>query len=301
MANKLVIVAIPAEDDPVWKISSEKVPHMTILFLGDGDNPERGKMAQFLLHAADTSLTRFGLDVERRGTLGEDEADVVFFNDSWELPRLREFRSQLLKESTIRTAYDSVEQFPAWIPHLTLGYPGAPARESKDAWENRIHYVSFDKVALWDKPDAGVEFLLKRDNYNLEPMGVGVGMSAIATRVKGEAFLAHYGVKGMKWGVRKDNSSGAEHSPEATAAAAARAKLKTQGIKSLSNKELQDLTNRINLETKVRDLNSKGTKIKKGHDKVKAILAVGATINAAVALAQSPAGKEIAKVLKRRG
>ena len=106
--SNLVIVAIPAEDDPVWKVSSEKVPHMTILFLGEAAVTEQ--MAGFLLHAANTSLTRFGLDVDRRGTLGEDQADVLFFQDDWELPRLREFRAQLLKETSIRTAYDSAPQ-----------------------------------------------------------------------------------------------------------------------------------------------------------------------------------------------
>lgn len=34
MAN-WAIVAIPEERDPVWKYSSEKVPHMTLLFLGE--------------------------------------------------------------------------------------------------------------------------------------------------------------------------------------------------------------------------------------------------------------------------
>jgi 2'-5' RNA ligase len=92
----LVIVAIPRKDDPIWKISSEKVPHMTILFLGDGDNPKRGQIAQFLEHAAKTSMTRFSLDVDRRGEIGEDQADVLFFKDRWDIPRVRDFRAQLL-------------------------------------------------------------------------------------------------------------------------------------------------------------------------------------------------------------
>ena len=35
--SNLVIVAIPDENDRVWKVSSEKIPHMTLLFLGDED------------------------------------------------------------------------------------------------------------------------------------------------------------------------------------------------------------------------------------------------------------------------
>ena len=33
--SNLVIVAIPDENDRVWKVSSEQVPHLTLLFLGD--------------------------------------------------------------------------------------------------------------------------------------------------------------------------------------------------------------------------------------------------------------------------
>ena len=34
MSSNLVIVAIPDENDRVWKISSEKVPHLTVLVPG---------------------------------------------------------------------------------------------------------------------------------------------------------------------------------------------------------------------------------------------------------------------------
>ncbi len=77
--NNLVIVAIPAEDDYVHKISSEKVPHCTLLFLGEAINPNLLRIAQFLQHAVTiTELGPFGLDVDYRGVLGEDKADVLF-------------------------------------------------------------------------------------------------------------------------------------------------------------------------------------------------------------------------------
>ena len=32
--SAVVVVALPAEDDPIWEVSSEKAPHLTILFFG---------------------------------------------------------------------------------------------------------------------------------------------------------------------------------------------------------------------------------------------------------------------------
>ena len=114
MAN-LAIVAIPSEDDYVHKISSEKIAHMTLLFLGETDKVQNlSNILGFVQHAASQSLKRFGMDVDRRGTLGELEADVLFFKKSkWSgFEDVNNFRSYLLKNPNIRTAYDSTEQFP---------------------------------------------------------------------------------------------------------------------------------------------------------------------------------------------
>lgn len=268
MAENLVVVALPREDDPIWQISSEKVPHLTILFLGPADAAPVSDIVGFVNHAAGMMLSRFGLDVDRRGELGEDKADVLFFQDNWELPRLREFRDQLLKDNNIRKAYDSVEQFPGWTPHLTLGYPDAPAKPTKE----RIYWVQFDRIAVWTGNYDGPEFLLTND-YAME-----VAMSD--TSARGRQFLAHYGVKGMRWGVRKDRSptevgaqatqtvlrgrakvktTGGENqpaSPDAVRAATQKQKLKKSGAAALSNRELQELATRMQLEVNVKRLSA---------------------------------------------
>jgi 2'-5' RNA ligase len=149
----LVIVALPAAEERVWKISSEKKPHLTLLFLGD--NEESADLEQIMLfvqHA--TQLCEHGsfyLDVDERGTLGEDEADVLFFNKrSWNLKWIKEFRSQLLQNPAIKTAYDSAEQYDEWTPHLTLGYPETPAKPIPDDWPDRPFYgIEFDRIAVW--------------------------------------------------------------------------------------------------------------------------------------------------------
>lgn len=68
-----------------------------------------------------------------------------------------------------------------------------------------------------------------------------------------QLVIQHFGVKGMKWGVRKDDKGGSskktkEVSSDAAEADAARVKAKKQGPQSLSNKEMQSLVNRMNLE-----------------------------------------------------
>lgn len=83
--------------------------------------------------------------------------------------------------------------------------------------------------------------------------------------------LIHYGVKGMKWGVRRDRSSrvsiaakgkklktsggvGRKPSEDAKRAAVIGRIGKGSGLQALSNKQLQDYQTRLNLEASVRRL-----------------------------------------------
>lgn len=71
-----------------------------------------------------------------------------------------------------------------------------------------------------------------------------------------ETVLSHYGVKGMKWGVRKSKKQlrkeakarAAQESDDAKAASKALDKANKKGIQSLSNDELKSLNERLNLE-----------------------------------------------------
>lgn len=69
----------------------------------------------------------------------------------------------------------------------------------------------------------------------------------------GMDVLAHYGIRGMHWGVRRsrkqiDNAPEPDDAPEHTRAQTLHTTAKSHGTRKLSNKELQDLTQRLNLE-----------------------------------------------------
>jgi len=283
----LTIVAIPEQDDYVWKISSQKVPHLTILHLADSENS--GRIFEFLQHVADTSMHRFGLDVERRGLLGEDEADVLFFKKSY-CAMVEQARNYLLQDNDIRRAYDATEQFPEWVPHLTLGFPDSPAHPDKRDYPG-INWISFNRIALWTGDFQGPEILLK-DNLSW-----GVSMSD-----KVDEVLSHFGIKGMRWGVRSKSqtSSGSDGSTDFQTAKTAATKAKKSGTKSLSNAELKILIERMNLEQQYSRIvpPSTGGRIVKSGGKFVGDILVGIGKTQATKLANDQVTKLVASVLK---
>lgn len=169
---------------------------------------------------------------------------------------------------------------------------------------------------------------------------------------KTEDFLAHYGVLGMHWGVRKDDRPrGFENKANAirtridelkakkpfnraqrlainTEIAALRIKEQkarnsaalvkkvkdsraakemaksddhkvtrerlAKKTSNLSNKELQEVNNRLQMEKKLRELRRENTKIKQGNDHIKAVLAVAATAGTIyVGLNKTAVGKRL--------
>lgn len=286
------IVAIPRADDPVWKLSSEKIPHMTLLFLGEQSEPAKAvRITEYLQHAIETSLSNFGATVDRRGILGRDQADVLFFEDTL-LGRIKEFRSYLLKNDDISESYHSTEQFPKWTPHLTLGYPKTPARTVVGR-DFDPTYVEFDRIAFWIEDFDGPEFRLKTPKpiaqkemrmTSLNPLNEKGGTMETNT----DDFLEHYGIKGMKWGVRREPGPDGTvsgklaarkekrqerknarkkarrenwerpRSEDARTTGSSRQRAKRHGTDALSNKELQSLVNRMNLEQQYTNLQESG-------------------------------------------
>lgn len=124
--------------------------------------------------------------------------------------------------------------------------------------------------------------------------------------------LAHYGVRGMKWGVRRadpsssgGSSSGTTKKPkevsdDAAAARTAKAKSKSQGLDALSNKELQHLVNRMNLEQQYSRLTSHEGTLKTGVRAGKKVLGAGKTVADVYNTINSPAFKALNMALKKK-
>lgn len=249
--SSLAVVAIPAQDDPVWQISSEKVPHLTLLFLGNqANNPNLGNIESAVDHVANASGYSTTLDVIKRGPLGEDNADVLFFSPR-SASSFYNIRENLLQNNYVAAAYNSTPQYPSWTPHLTLGYPSSPAYTDTRPHPG-IFSVRFDRIALWVGDYEGPEFPLK---------GAGDIMAHSSDSIA-QDILKHYGVKGMHWGVRGGVSTASvkrigqnatkvqDAFPDKTKKAFQTHAKNQGGIHKLSDKELQAMINRMEMEKK---------------------------------------------------
>lgn len=95
----------------------------------------------------------------------------------------------------------------------------------------------------------GVRFdgISEADDDDLE-QGVSISSEALD-------FLEHYGVKGMKWGVRKDRTGVGASSASASEDHINVAALRKKKVSQLSNAEIKAVTERMNLEKKYREMN----------------------------------------------
>ncbi len=229
--TSFVVVALPSENDRVTKFSSEKKPHLTLCYLDGGmfDASQLELAMGYVQHAA-SELNPFMLHVEERGTLGDKNADVLFFDKNWS-KNIARFRDSLLRNDLMMTAYQSADQFPQWTPHLTMGYPETPAKKM-DQEDDGFWYVNFDRIAFWTGDSNGPEFKLKYPDdttelamsqidrgraalgsilshadagFNLEDVYGGF-LDLLETNLSdlNDNPVEHSGVKGMKWGIRKD-------------------------------------------------------------------------------------------------
>ena len=109
--------------------------------------------------------------------------------------------------------------------------------------------------------------------------------------------LAHYGIKGMKWGVRRkssaDSASKTPVSADAKRSMDIKKQAKNDGLKTLSNKDLQDFITRKNLEKQYKQLKRETDALDRGNKHIQKALKLGKTLNDVKNFLDSPAGKTI--------
>jgi hypothetical protein len=105
-----------------------------------------------------------------------------------------------------------------------------------------------------------------------------------------DQILEHYGTKGMKWGVRKSKVPKSGPSAEAKSAHRHLIKATVSGPQALTNKQLKEVNERLNLEQNFQRLSYNPSKAKQILD---TIFKTGKSVNEAIEFANSPTGKAL--------
>lgn len=162
----VVVVALPRSDDPVQDIGPQQ-KHATLLYFGDvdgGSNPNtymnadagfRRLLEQCVAIVAD-EFAPFTANVAGVESLGDGGAQVWMLDTN--VPGA--IRDDVLDvDSELASALNSVEQYPTYTPHVTIGYePGsdltqgdsyAPLADGDLTAAAEISQITFDRLAVW--------------------------------------------------------------------------------------------------------------------------------------------------------
>lgn len=116
-------------------------------------------------------------------------------------------------------------------------------------------------------------------------------------------YISHFGIKGMKWGVRRYQSEDGSLTPEGrkrygrSEDSEKVREFRKKPVEAMSNQELQTVITRMNLERQYRDLRS--SEINSGKKKAKEILDYANTASQFYNLYNSPMGKATKSVIKK--
>lgn len=106
-----------------------------------------------------------------------------------------------------------------------------------------------------------------------------------------EKILAHHGVKGMRWGIRRGGVTKTKAPSRTSSDFKKTQALRKKKAHELSNKQLETLNKRLNLEQQHARLNP--SKVTRGEDRVKRFLKQAGIGASAFTLFHSPAGKAL--------
>lgn len=138
-----------------------------------------------------------------------------------------------------------------------------------------VYNAETDQIDIVDKDVQHSEVVIPDYTVTLERNAKGFIVATTLSELDETGELKHYGVKGMKWGKRKHETrdvtvserpgrkvkakggTGQSASDDAKRIATVKQKAKASTTDALSNKELQDLVTRMNLEQQYARLNPK--------------------------------------------
>lgn len=147
------------------------------------------------------------------------------------------------------------------IDRLTLEVPGA----SPDALHiyQRLGFQVLDQVAgsseddFWDGL-TNMELRIPQNSVrhaDFDPQEVVNYIVAELNNPDPDDFLAHYGVKGMKWGVRKDRVKKPRSKRPKSSEHEESRRIKKKKLSEMTNEEIATLTRRLQLESQYNRLN----------------------------------------------
>lgn len=249
-----VIVALPMVMDPIRLVGDEE-KHSTLLYFGETSSlPDDAKsVLQDTVQQVSQMVEPFGERIMEVSRLGDEDppALVAMLSDAY----LTSIRNILQVNPAVRGYLSNAEQHPQFTPHVTLSYPDykGEAELRKMLQQASLRRIGFDRLALWWN-DERLEFPLQYRRLD-QPMAEDAGWSADLV----DEYLEHFGVKGMRWGFRKDKAPSEPASEEAVTTATTRARTKAAkgSTHMLTNKELQDAITRIRLEQQYSQMTAK--------------------------------------------
>jgi 2'-5' RNA ligase len=133
------VMLLPAPGDPVNALCEED-SHVTVVHLGESADLEDGQAMDIAGVCAIVAGEYGPFDAQVSGValLGEDQARVLLLESA----EIASIRNRLMTAPPVKDAMSTTEQFPHYVPHLTLSYKGplpgkkVPSPSALSAWHS---------------------------------------------------------------------------------------------------------------------------------------------------------------------
>lgn len=191
-----ILAAVPATDDPVHEVVAEDA-HVTLQFLGEAAELSEEQVEEITtaLEMLASVVYPFEADISGTAELGPDKAQVLLVQSAL----LTKVRETLGMVEAVSTAVAASDQFPNWIPHLTLAYEG----EMPDVSSYKT--VTIGSLELWLAEKKTV-FPLAQPKDAVTAAGLKVFEEHLHPRGADGRFIEKFGVikfltaKGWQYG-----------------------------------------------------------------------------------------------------